>query len=148
MKPTANGHQYPRFSYPEKAHKNIWPLLSYSSLKCWPKDKLEDMDISPKKSAVWSGPTLQYWIIGKWLNIFLSFFRIWKSGIFVAIWSWFYAFLSNRLGIRAFWKKNLDFVFTAGLGRKKGSYEKHQKALNFVNVLLPNHLVYNKAKGV
>ena len=27
MKPIANGHKYPRFLYPEKAHKNIQPFL-------------------------------------------------------------------------------------------------------------------------
>ena len=54
MKPTANGHQYPRFSYPEKAHKNIWPLLSYSCMKCWPSKGLisSDMSISSSLSLV------------------------------------------------------------------------------------------------
>ena len=30
MKLAANGHKYPRFSYPKR------PFLSYSSFKCWP----------------------------------------------------------------------------------------------------------------
>ena len=41
----------------------------------------------------------------------MSFFRIWKSGIFMAICSWFHPFLSNCLRMRAFWKKFSKICF-------------------------------------
>ena len=76
----------------------------------------------------------------------MSFFRIWKSGIFVVICSWFHPFLSNRLRMRAFWKKFFKNLFSE-LGRKMRFSEKPQKLLNFDNALWPNHLAYSKPKG-
>ena len=104
------------------------------------------MDVSLKKVAARSGPTLQTWITLKWLNLFMSFFRIWKSGIFVAICSWFRPFLWNHLGMRAFEKKVFKNLFSE-LGRKMSFSEKPQKLLNFDNALWPNHLAYSKPKG-
>ena len=105
------------------------------------------MDVSLKKVAARSGPTLQTQITLKWLTLFMSFFRIWKSGIFVAICSWFHPFLSNRLRMRAFWKKVFKNLFSE-LGRKMWFSEKRQKLLNFDNALWPNHLTYSKPKGI
>ena len=102
------------------------------------KYKPEDMDISSGMSAARSGPTLQTWITQKWLNIFMSFFSVWKSGIFVTIWNFFHAFLSNRLWRRAFWK----WVFKkriSALGRNMWFSKKHQKVPDFDNTLWPNH---------
>ena len=104
------------------------------------------MDVSLKKVAARSGPTLQTQITLKWLTLFMSFFRIWKSGIFVAICSWFHPFLWNRLGMRAFWKKVFKNLFSE-LGRKMRFSKKPQKLLNFDNALWPNHLAYSKPKG-
>ena len=111
------------------------------------KDKLEAMDVSLDKVAVRSGPTLQTQITLKWLTLFMSFFRIWKSGIFVAICSRFHPFLSNRLRMRAFWKKVFKNLFLE-LGRKMWFSEKRQKLLNFDNALWPNHLTYSKPIGI
>ena len=66
------------------------------------KDMLEDMDVSHEKVAARSGTTLKTWITLRWLALFMSFFRVWKSGILMAICSWFHPFLSNRLRMRAF----------------------------------------------
>ena len=111
------------------------------------RDKLEDMDVSLKMSASLKWPTLQTWITQKWPNIFMCFFRIWKSGIFVAICSWFHPFLSDCLLMRAFWKKVFKKLFLE-LGRKLWFSEKCQKLLNFNNGLWPNHLTYSKPKGI
>ena len=101
------------------------------------------MDVSLKMSASLKGPTLQTWITQKWPNIFMCFFRIWKSGIFVAICSWFHPFLSNCLRMRAFWKKVFKNLFLE-LGRKMWFSEKRQKLLYFDKALWPNHLTYSK----
>ena len=77
----------------------------------------------------------------------MSFFRIWKSGIFVAICSWFHPFLSNCLLMRAFWKKVFKNLFLE-LGRKMWFSEKRQKLLYFDKALWPNHLTYSKPLGI
>ena len=77
----------------------------------------------------------------------MSFFRIWKSGIFVAICSWFHPFLSNCLRMRAFWKKVFKNLFLE-LGRKMWFSEKRQKLLYFDKALWPNHLTYSKPLGI
>ena len=105
------------------------------------------MDVSLKMSASLKGPTLQTWITQKWPNIFMCFFRIWKSGIFVAICSWFHPFLSNCLRMRAFWKKVFKNLFLE-LGRKMWFSEKRQKLLYFDKALWPNHLTYSKLLGI
>ena len=42
MKPTANGHKYPKFSYLDKACKHFEPVFGYSCLKCWPSFWVKD----------------------------------------------------------------------------------------------------------